>query len=130
MLVSFLQHDDDDDDPDDIPMEDLPIGKSSIGILGVCHHHHHHHHHHENDDVEGYNDNDDDDDAEDKYALYNVVEKCVNRGNKFCDNSAFTIIQIYLSFQQNVVKIKVDYTRSVYLHYMAMTEQLKLYLKV
>ena len=113
-------------------MEDLPIGKSSIGILGVCHHHHHHHHHHhENDDVEGYNDNDDDDDAEDKYALYNVLEKCVNRGNKFCDNSAFTIIQIYLSFQQNVVKIiKVDYTRSVYLHYMAMTEQLKLYLKV
>ena len=44
LLVSFLQHDDDDDDPEDIPTEDLPvIGQSSVGILGVCHHHHHHH---------------------------------------------------------------------------------------
>ena len=37
LLVSFLQHDYDDDDPEDIPTEDLPIGKSSVGILGVCH---------------------------------------------------------------------------------------------
>ena len=37
MLVSFLQHEDDDDDPEDIPTEDLAIGKSSVGILGVCH---------------------------------------------------------------------------------------------
>ena len=35
MLVSFLQHDD--DCPEDIPTEDLPIGKSSVGIFGVCH---------------------------------------------------------------------------------------------
>ena len=33
LLVSFLQTDDDDDDDDP---EDLPIGKSSVGILGVC----------------------------------------------------------------------------------------------
>ena len=37
MLVSFLQHDDDDDGPEDIPTEYLPIGESSVGILGVCH---------------------------------------------------------------------------------------------
>ena len=37
MLLSLLHDDDDDDDPEDIPTEDLPIGKSSIGILGVCH---------------------------------------------------------------------------------------------
>ena len=41
MLVYFLQHDD--DDPEDIPTEVLPIGKSSVGILGVCHDHHDHH---------------------------------------------------------------------------------------
>ena len=29
--VSLLQHDDD-DDPEDIPTEDLPIGISSVGI--------------------------------------------------------------------------------------------------
>ena len=36
LLVSFLQHDD--DDPEDIPcnMEELSIAKSSVGILGVC----------------------------------------------------------------------------------------------
>ena len=37
LLVSLLQHDnDDDDDLEDIPTEDLPIGKSSVGIPGVC----------------------------------------------------------------------------------------------
>ena len=37
MHSSLLQYDDDDDDdPEDIPTEDLPIGKSSVGILGVC----------------------------------------------------------------------------------------------
>ena len=30
----FFQHDDD-DDPEDIPTEDLPIGKSSVGVLGA-----------------------------------------------------------------------------------------------
>ena len=34
------QHNDDDDNP-----EDTPTGKSSVGILGVCHHHHNPHHH-------------------------------------------------------------------------------------
>ena len=39
MLLSLLHDyddDDDDDDPEEIPTEDLPIGKSSVGILGVC----------------------------------------------------------------------------------------------
>ena len=27
-----------------IPTKFLPIGKSSVGILGVCHHDHHHDH--------------------------------------------------------------------------------------
>ena len=44
LLVSFLQHDDD-DDLEDIPTDDLPMGKSSVGILGACH---------------NYDDNDDD----------------------------------------------------------------------
>ena len=30
----FFQHDDD-DDPEDISTEDLPIGKSSVGVLGA-----------------------------------------------------------------------------------------------
>ena len=43
------RHDDDDEkNPEDIPTEFLPIGKTSVGILGVCHDNDHDHEH--NDD--------------------------------------------------------------------------------
>ena len=60
MLISFLQHDyDDDDDPEDKPTEDLPIGKSSVGILGVC----------QDDDDEDDDADQDDDDEDDTVNL-------------------------------------------------------------
>ena len=54
MLVSVLQHDDDeDDDPEDVPTKDLLIGKSSVGILGVCENDNHNDNHNHNDDDDG-----------------------------------------------------------------------------
>ena len=40
-----LHHPQYDNDDDDKNPEDTPTGKSSVGILGVCHHHDHHDHH-------------------------------------------------------------------------------------
>ena len=59
LLVSFLQHDD--DDPEDIPTEDLPIGKSSVGILGVC-------------DNDNHNHNDDDDGVDVQFLMGDPLE--------------------------------------------------------
>ena len=50
-LNHLLQHDDDDDqNPEDIPTEDIPIGKSSVGISSA---------HHDDDDDDDHNDNND-----------------------------------------------------------------------
>ena len=81
IIIHNTQHNDDDDKNP----EDTPTGKTSVGILGVCHHHHHHHH---CSSPEGS------DAGEDEPLLRNQQQPLPSYQSLFFDDQVITIITI------------------------------------